>query len=143
MAEIPDEITLAINISGCKFNCGGCHSPYLRGDSGEYLTTGTVVDLLEIHEGVSCIAFMGGDHETEAINVLASNTKFLFPYMKVAWYSGAEYIPDSIDLENFDYIKIGPYRKDKGPLDNPNTNQKLFKIEDKKLEDITHRFWKV
>ena len=37
-AEIPDEITLAINISNCPGSCPGCHSPYLQQDTGEELT---------------------------------------------------------------------------------------------------------
>ena len=36
-SEIPDEITLCINISQCPNNCKGCHSPWLREDVGEDL----------------------------------------------------------------------------------------------------------
>ena len=50
---------------------------------------------------------------------------------------------------NFDYIKLGPYIEEKGPLDNPNTNQIMYevnrvsKLQDKWiLTDITHKFWK-
>lgn len=28
-SEIPDEVTLAINISGCPNKCKNCHSQYL------------------------------------------------------------------------------------------------------------------
>ena len=37
MREFPDEITLAINISGCPNLCEGCHSPELRRDIGQPL----------------------------------------------------------------------------------------------------------
>ena len=37
-AEIPDEITLCINITGCTLHCKGCHSPFLWEDAGEFLT---------------------------------------------------------------------------------------------------------
>ena len=30
--EIPDEVTLAINISNCPNRCVGCHSPFLWDD---------------------------------------------------------------------------------------------------------------
>ena len=30
--EIPDEVTLAIEITNCPGMCVGCHSPWLRGD---------------------------------------------------------------------------------------------------------------
>lgn len=36
--EIPDEITLCINISGCPNHCEGCHSSYLAEDIGTKLT---------------------------------------------------------------------------------------------------------
>ena len=62
-----------------------------------------------------------------------------------------ETIPTDLNLDYFDYIKVGPYKKECGPLDNPNTNQRLYKInkvteEDGQdnviLEDITSKFWK-
>ena len=28
--EIPDEVTLALNLSGCPNGCPGCHSPHLQ-----------------------------------------------------------------------------------------------------------------
>lgn len=31
-AEIPDETTLAINITNCPNRCPGCHSPHLQRD---------------------------------------------------------------------------------------------------------------
>jgi hypothetical protein len=45
----------------------------------------------------------------------------------------------------FDYIKIGPYIKDRGPLNNPNTNQRMYKIDHEfyhNFVDITNKFWK-
>ena len=38
-AEIPEEVTLAINITNCPNRCVGCHSPHLQQDIGENLTT--------------------------------------------------------------------------------------------------------
>ena len=32
--EIPDEVTLAVNLSGCPCRCPGCHSRYLWQDVG-------------------------------------------------------------------------------------------------------------
>ena len=37
--EIPDEVTLAINISNCPCHCPGCHSHYLWEDIGLPLDT--------------------------------------------------------------------------------------------------------
>ena len=64
-----------------------------------------------------------------------------YPNIKTAWYTGLSEIPN-INLDYFDYIKIGAYIKDLGGLKSPTTNQRLYKIEDKKLEDITYKFWK-
>ena len=48
-AEIPDEITLAISISGCPCHCPGCHSSYLAEDIGKVLTYYRIEKLLESH----------------------------------------------------------------------------------------------
>ena len=37
-SEVPDEISLCINISNCPHRCKGCHSPYLQEDVGYELT---------------------------------------------------------------------------------------------------------
>ena len=38
LEEIPDRVTLAVDISNCPGHCEGCHSPFLREDIGEPLT---------------------------------------------------------------------------------------------------------
>ena len=40
--EIPDEVTLALNLSGCPNGCPGCHSPHLQRDEGKALTPGAL-----------------------------------------------------------------------------------------------------
>ena len=37
-SEVPDEISLCINISNCPHRCKNCHSPHLQEDIGEELT---------------------------------------------------------------------------------------------------------
>ena len=50
-------------------------------------------------------------------------------YKKVGIYTGYKSL--ELRLESFvDYIKLGPYIKELGPLNAKNTNQKLFKITD-------------
>lgn len=138
--EIPDEITLAINISGCPNHCEGCHSPELWEDTGEELTYEVIDNLLKKYPAVTCVALMGGDNDTFEISVLASY--LLANSVKVAWYSGKDRIPDNITITDFDYIKLGPYISELGPLDNPNTNQRLYQVKGLNLEDITYKFWK-
>jgi len=143
--EIPDEITLAINISNCPCNCIGCHSSYLAKDIGTELTFSELSNLVNKNNGISCIAFMGGDIEPERVNALASFITHHYT-MKVAWYSGRQELSKSIDLRNFDYIKLGPYMEEFGPLSSKTTNQRLYKVEPERsscqLVDITNKFWK-
>lgn len=155
--EIPDEITLAINISGCPCNCEGCHSSYLAEDIGKPLiyedtynnrtaiNYNPLSELIEANNGITCVCLMGGDSNPEYINILGKVIKL--HHLKSAWYSGRQELSKDINLENFDYVKLGPYIKDKGPLNSPTTNQRFYKIihtpvPSTLLEDQTHLFWK-
>ena len=133
--EIPDEITLAINITNCPIHCPDCHSKDLWKDIGKDLSQRALERLISENSGISCVCFMGGDSEPETIPLLAEVVKRKNPKLKVGWYSGKEHFP-SFDLNNLDYIKVGPYIKEYGGLDSPKTNQKLFKKE-KLIEEIS------
>lgn len=141
-AEVPDEITLCINITGCKNGCKNCHSSYLAQDIGTELTFNEVRKLIKKNSGISCIALMGGDAEPDKINTLASFIINHYGSIKVAWYSGRQELNNNIDLCNFDYIKLGPYKEEFGPLDSRTTNQRFYKVNEKELVDITNKFWK-
>lgn len=141
-AEVPDEITLCINITGCKNGCKNCHSSYLAQDIGTELTFNEVRKLIKKNSGISCIALMGGDAEPDKINTLASFIINHYGSIKVAWYSGRQELYNNIDLCNFDYIKLGPYKEEFGPLNSRTTNQRFYKVNGKELVDITNKFWK-
>lgn len=142
-AEVPDEITLCINITGCKNGCKNCHSSYLAQDIGTELTFNEVRKLIKKNSGISCIALMGGDAEPDKINTLASFIINHYGSIKVAWYSGRQELNNNnIDLCNFDYIKLGPYKEEFGPLNSRTTNQRFYKVNGKELVDITNKFWK-
>lgn len=140
-SEVPDEVTLCINISGCPCKCEGCHSAYLAEDIGDNLNPFTLGILVaRNYPGITCVSFMGGDAHPEEVDALAGLLKQYG--LKTAWYSGRQELSNSIDISNFDYIKLGPYIESLGPLNNPNTNQKMYKIKDSEMEDITYKFWK-
>jgi anaerobic ribonucleoside-triphosphate reductase activating protein len=139
---VPDEITLCINITGCKNGCKNCHSSYLAQDIGTELTFNEVRKLIKKNSGISCIALMGGDAEPDKINTLASFIINHYGSIKVAWYSGRQELNNNIDLCNFDYIKLGPYKEEFGPLNSRTTNQRFYKVNGKELVDITNKFWK-
>ena len=141
-AEIPDEITLAISISGCPIRCKGCHSRYLWDDVGEELTIEALSAMLQNHVGISCLCFMGGDQDVAEVNRLARWVK-AHGKVRTAWYSGRQTLPSDIELLNFDYVKVGPFDASCGPLNVRTTNQRLFRVDaDQRLTDITSRFWK-
>lgn len=138
--EFPDEISLCINISGCQFRCPDCHSKELWEDVGTELTQSELSNLIESNKGITLVGFMGGIPET--INTLAAYVQNNYD-LKVGWYWGGTDIPKEINVNWFDYIKFGPYIKECGPLDNPNTNQIMVKIHKfNTLENITSKFWK-
>lgn len=141
-SEVPDEITLAISISNCPCKCEGCHSQYLWDDIGTILDNDSLSDLINKNKGISCVCFMGGDSNPNSINELGKFVKEQFKGLKTAWYSGKKEISNFIDISNFDFIKIGPFIKKRGPLDSPLTNQIFYKIENNKLFDKTHLFYK-
>ncbi len=141
--EVPNEVSLAINLSLCPNNCEGCHSAFLKGDVGEELSTGRLDEIIKKYEGdITCVSFMGGDGDVEALARLAAYVKQNFS-IKVAWYSGKEKLPEEISLVDFDYIKVGPYKKDYGPLNNKSTNQRMYRMSGGEIvEDVTSLFWK-
>lgn len=181
-AEIPDHITLCINLSNCPCHCKGCHSSYLAEDIGQVLTISRIEKLLEENRGVTAICFMGGDNDPKLVNHYASLIKkscvaevestysisnpIQLPKgisfgpgtnitlirhvpnpIKVGWYSGRQELADEIDINNFDFIKLGPYLEEYGPLNCRTTNQRFYKVVHtsmgtSKLYDITHKFWK-
>ena len=76
--EIPGEVTLALNLSGCPNRCAGCHSPHLWEEVGEPL-------------------------DDNLLNSLLS----------------------------------GPYVAHLGGLDSASTNQRLYRVTDGEMKDIT------
>ena len=142
--EIPDEVTLAINISNCPCHCPGCHSHYLWDDIGLPLDTDAIDDFVKKYgKDITCIAVMGGDADPKGVDQLALYIHETYPEFKVAWYSGRIRISSAICKTDFNYIKIGPYIKHLGPLKEKTTNQRLYRLmENGEFEDITSRFWK-
>lgn len=150
--EIPDEVTLAVNISGCPVKCPGCHSKWLWEERGDELNEVTVGILMKRYGAdITCFCFMGGDAEPEEVLRLAKFIRANYRGVKIGWYSGRPVLPDSagassscastgsIDscslskspyCKTFDYIKLGPFIEELGGLRSSKTNQRLFKISE-------------
>lgn len=144
--EVPDEVTLAINISGCPVNCPGCHSSYLTQDIGTPLDEKSLSKLIGENPGISCVSFMGGDADPAYVGILARFVKDNYPGMKTCWYSGRSLEQARPVLKDLDYVKVGPYIDELGPLDYPTTNQRFYSVsitpDGPDLKDITLRFRK-
>lgn len=134
--EVPNEISLAFSIAGCKIGCPGCHWDPIKGEDGEELTLEIYENYLEKNKDyVTCILFMGGDDEPET----------LIKYLKIAKkcglktciYTGRCGTIESI-TEHLDYLKEGPWISSLGGIDSPTTNQRFYKMPSR--ENLTHLF---
>ena len=127
--EIPDEITLAVNISCCPNRCPGCHSPWLWEEAGEEMTEDMLTSLISGYSAaITCFCFMGGDAEPSEVERISRWIKSRWPHIKTAWYSGRAELPDGFDVMVLDYLKLGPYIEELGGLKSPDTNQVFYKV---------------
>ena len=136
LEEIPDRVTLAVEISNCRGNCPGCHSPFLKEDVGEELTLRKVAELIDDNFGVNCFLLLGEGRDRDALLQTAAFVRARYPKIETALYSGRRDVEQDI-WAAFDYVKVGPYIEELGPLNSPKTNQRLYHHGD----DITARFW--
>ena len=138
LEEIPDRVSLAVDISNCRGNCTGCHSPFLKGDIGEELTPAVIDRLVGENWGVNCFLFLGEGQDLQTLLSLAAHVRSLG--LEAALYSGREEVEAEL-WQAFDYLKVGPYRPECGPLNSPTTNQRLYRLAGGVRTDITSRFW--
>lgn len=136
LEEIPGRVTLAVEISNCQGSCIGCHSPFLKRDLGEELTPEAVDRLIADNFGVNCFLLLGEGRDREALLRIAGHLRERHPGIERAVYSGRAEVEPEL-FEAFDYVKVGPYIAECGPLNERTTNQRLYY----RREDITARFW--
>lgn len=155
--EIPDEITLCINISNCPIHCIDCHSKELWNDVGEVLTEEKIWSLIERNEGITCFCLMGGDADygslKDCVCCVEKYNKSHNTNIKIAVYSGRHNLQELLNLNSdknwfskLDYIKVGNYDRRYGSLDKETTNQRLYQVshdsETFVTNDITYKFWR-
>jgi len=153
--EVPNEVSLSINISNCPYKCKGCHSPYLQKNIGKELTAEVLNELIEKYKDqITCVTFLGDGGNIEELSKL----------IEFCWerdyftclYTGAnnESLERIIDVCNgcLDFIKTGPYIEEKGGLDSPTTNQRFYKVNyivnkddtiTTDMVDMTEKFLKI
>ena len=128
---------------GCLHKCPGCHNPQTHSfDDGFLVDIREIEDQIDELEGQDGITFSGGDplYQVDACLELAKYIKHNYN-LKVAIYSGRNDVEYDF-YEVFDYVKVGEYKKEFGPLNSPTTNQRLYRMTEKGKEDITYLFWK-
>lgn len=128
--EVPNEISLAFEITNCPRKCLGCHTPELQQDIG-YLLNESVFDQLiqkyAAHDGkllFTCVLFLGGEQHSELKNMLIYCKKH---GLKTALYTGSSNIDANI-MALLNYVKLGEYIQELGGLGSPTTNQLFFEI---------------
>ena len=136
LEEVPDRVTLAVEIPNCQGSCPGCHSSFLKLDLGKELTAAEADRLVEDNFGVNCFLFLGEGNDHEALMKLAAHLRAAHPDLELALYSGRQEVEEEI-YEAFDFVKVGPYVEALGPLSEASTNQRMYYHR----EDITSRFW--
>lgn len=143
MQEVPNEISLVFNISGCPYHCKGCHSQYLW----EYKGTPLSLDLnrvVESYKGmITCVLFMGGDQNLSEIEMQLKWVKTMG--LKTCLYSGKDSFEELCSSLGgyLDYLKVGHYDEGLGGLNSLTTNQRFYKKTSslsKEWEDITKIF---
>lgn len=144
--EVPDEVSLAFNISGCTHHCDGCHSKYLWKYEGRYLVNDIKDIMIYNNNLITCVCFLGGEQNIQELYELCKSIKENYS-LKTCIYTGCETIElfnKFIENKCLNYLKIGKYKKKYGGLNNINTNQKMYKIKYENgntiMTDITYMF---
>ena len=108
MQEVPDEISLVFNISGCPHHCEGCHSEFLWDYKGDYLSDDLERVINEYSGLITCVCFMGGDQNIEELESYLKTVKDLG--LKTCVYSGSDDQSIFNDcMKYLDWLKIGSY----------------------------------
>lgn len=126
--DVPEEVSLALEITGCPLRCKGCHSPHLRNHKlGEPLTPEVFDEMLWHHKGtITCVVFMGGEwYEDQLIELLDIA---IAQGLKTCLYTGQSVVSHKI-YEKLNYLKTGRYIEEFGGLESPTTNQKFIRIK--------------
>ena len=138
---MPKYLSLAINITNCQNRCIGCHTPELRENIGKELTIEELDRLINENSGINCVIFMGEGNDIDSLLRLSNHVKEKYDNIVTCLYSGKPNLEQYM-IDNFNYVKVGPYIEEFGPLNKQTTNQRLYEIDKGSPVDITSVFWK-
>lgn len=128
LQEVPNEISMCINLAGCPHKCKGCSWEKTTESMTRYeLTLDEFKLKLEKDNNMhTCICFMGGDWFSNLIDFVMTAKEYGY---KTCLYTGGKQISTEL-LKYLDYIKVGGYKEQLGGLDSPTTNQRFLTIGD-------------
>jgi len=140
--ELPGETCLTFFITECQNRCADCHSPELWQPVGTKLNE-CFNPLIQLYrKKISGVCFLGESKNTakehaEFADLCQTARAF---GLKTCFYSGRD-----CQIENwmfcFDFVKIGSYKKEYGPIIERMTNQRMYKISNGHYSDVTKLFW--
>lgn len=91
----------------------------------------------------TCVCLLGEGNDKAALAYIINAIHELG--LKSAVYCGRDIAPETW-IEEYgvtpNFLKVGSYQPERGPLSKMTTNQKLFQYTDEGFEDITSKFWK-
>lgn len=134
LQEVPDEISLAVNFTGCPYHCKGCHSPHLWQTDGGHPVSELWPIIDRYGNNITCICLMGGDWDLKSLDVITGLITDLYPEKKIALYSVPDidywfmHQPAKRIADRLTYLKTGKYIEELGGLASPETNQKFYKL---------------
>lgn len=135
LMEVPNEVSLSFSLTECPNKCKGCHWEHLnKPGEGEELTEELFTSILENqYPAYTCVLFFGGEWNTKYLMKLMNIVKDKYPSINLALYTGNEFKDlDKNLIDILDYVKVGRFIEELGPLNKRGTNQVLYKLPEKK-----------
>lgn len=147
--ELPGHVSLFLEFGRCEQNCKGCHSPHLRDKTIPLIPMNKLIEhiqniLTRAKGDIDSILFMGGTTNGLTLQELKEVTAHIHLETKlpIGIYSGSD-VYQLNDFATFvpfiKWVKIGSYQADKGGLDSPTTNQRLYEFKGNSYQDITYK----
>lgn len=127
LQEVPGEISLIFQITGCPHKCLGCHSLELWPENGVDLTLSKFLDELSRYENfITCVCFFGGEWAKSSLIEYLEIAKA--KKLKTCLYTGANSIHNDF-YQYLNYLKTGPWVQSLGGLDSKNSNQIFYDLD--------------
>ena len=128
--EVPDEVSLAINLSGCPYRCKGCHSPHLQQETGEELSERVLSGLLQSYaHAITCVCLWEVTPKVEAVCRLATYCSYRMGRETQKQPGIRETISLILQAAGcFDYVKTGPFLEALGRIRPKNDQPTIIQV---------------